>query len=131
MFGHHKLLSDGSQITGVVLRNDTPNNLTKDRLLVAVKFADGEKAEFTEDITNYYEPPAQSLKGLVGNLAGNNVIPVSMTAGDTIPVRYDPDDRRKLAIDVPALYDQVAQQWMQGQAAQRAQAEAVLDDQGS
>jgi hypothetical protein len=126
LLGHHKLLSEGAQIEGVVLENNTPRNLTKDRLRVAVKFDDGEKAEFTEDVTNYFEP-GHGLKALAGKVTGNNVIPLALTPGSRIPVRYDPAKRKHLAIDVPALHEQRLQRWIEGQQESRAQAEAVLD----
>ena len=130
MFGHHKLLSEGAQIDGVVLENGQLSyTITKARLLIGVKFDDGVTAEFTEDIQDFFEPAAHGLKGLAGNLTGDNVIPLSFISGSTIPVRYDPADRSKLAIDVPALHERALERWMKGQKASRAQAEAVLAQQ--
>lgn len=70
------------------------------------------------------------LKELAGNLRGNNVIPLSFIPGSTIPVRYDPADRKKLAVDVPTLPERALQQWTKGQEESRARAQAVLDSQG-
>jgi hypothetical protein len=64
MFGHNNLLNEGAETEGVVLQwKPAPLDRTKDRLTIGVKFEDGETAEFTEDITNYYQPPAHGLKG--------------------------------------------------------------------
>ncbi|MGO9973214.1 MAG: hypothetical protein ACLP01_10465 [Solirubrobacteraceae bacterium] len=120
-------MSEGAQIDGVVLENGQLSyNVTKARLVIGVKFDDGVTAEFTEDIQDFFEPAAHGLKGLAGNLTGDNVIPLSFIPGSTIPVRYDPAARSKLAIDVPALHERALERWMKGQKASRAQAEAVL-----
>jgi hypothetical protein len=47
-----------------------------------------------------------------------------------IPVRYDPSDRRKLVIDVPALHDRALAEWTKAREADRARAEAVLAGDG-
>lgn len=132
MLGHHHLLSEGTQIEGVVLEwKPAPLARTKDRLRIGVKFDDGETAEFTEDITNYCHPPAHGLRGLIANAARDTVIPVSLIEGAKVPVRYDPDDRNKLAIDVPALHERVVQGWSEGRKTMRDEAEAVLDAQSA
>jgi hypothetical protein len=59
------------------------------------------------------------------------VVPLSLVSGDTVPVRYDPGDRSKLAIDVPALEERTVRHWAEFQQKNRARAEAVLDAQGS
>jgi hypothetical protein len=132
MFGRHHLLSEGAQTEGVVMEaNPAPYVRTKDRLTIGVKFDDGQKAEFTEDITNYVQPAAHTLKQLIGNAGGDNVVPLSLVSGDTVPVRYDPADRSKLAIDVPALEERAVQHWAEYRQRNRARAETVLDAQGS
>jgi len=98
MFGHHHLMSAGAQIEGVVLEwSPAPFVRTKDRLRVGVKFDDG-----------------------------HNVIPISLIEGSTVPVRYDPDDRQELAIDLPALLERAVKHWSDYKAATRTQAEATL-----
>jgi hypothetical protein len=127
MLGHHHLLSEGARIEGVVLAwKPAPRDRTKDRLTIGVKFDDGETAEFTEDITNYYQPPAHGLRQLVSNATGDNVVPVSLTQGSKVPVRYDAENRKKLAIDVPALQERALRHWTNFESQQRAQAEAEL-----
>ena len=41
-------------------------------------------------------------------------------------MRYDPADRRKLVIDVPALHERELETWTKARDADRARAEAVL-----
>jgi hypothetical protein len=51
----------GVAIDGVVLHYEpSPLYRTRSRLLVGVKFEDGETAEFTEEIVDFYQPPARS-----------------------------------------------------------------------
>ena len=95
---------------------------SKSRVVVAVKFDDGETAQFEEDLVNYYEPPSHGLKGLAGNLTGENVIPMSFTPGERIPVRYDPANRKHIVVDVPAFNARTLEQWTATQNANRERA---------
>ena len=123
MFGNHNLLSDGAQTGGIVLESSMTHQRSKMKVHIAVKFDDGEKAEFTEVLTNYYVPKGQGLKGLTDK----TVIPISFTTGMTIPVRYNLADHKHLAVDVPALHERRLQSYTEGQNTLRAQAEASLD----
>ena len=105
MFGNHNLLSDGAQTEGVVLDSNMTHQESKRKVRVAVTFDDGEKAEFTEVLTNYYVPKGQGLKGITDT----TVIPISFGTGIKIPVRYDPDNHKHVAVDVPALHAATAQ----------------------
>jgi len=127
MFGSHDLLNDGAQAEGVILESDVTHTITKTRVLIAVKFADGETAEFSEDLVDHCEPPSHSLKGIVGNLPGENAIPMSFIPGSRIPVRYDASNRKHIAVDVPALNGRVLEQWTAAQNASRTKALASLD----
>ncbi len=123
MFGNDNLLSDGAQIEGVVLESSMTHQRNKSKVQIAVKFDDGEKAEFTEVLINYYVPAGQGLRGITDK----TVIPISFTIGMKIPVRYDPANHEHLAVDVPALHERRLQAYTEGQNALRAQAEASLD----
>ena len=85
MVGSHDLLNDGAQAEGVILESHVTHTITKTRVVIAVKFDDGETAEFSEDLVDHYEPPSHSLKGIVGNLTGENAIPVSFIPGSQLP----------------------------------------------
>jgi len=123
MFGNHNLLTDGAQTEGVVLDSNMTHQESKMKVQIAVKFDDGEKAEFTEVLTNYYVPKGQGLKGLTDK----TVIPISFRTGMKIPVRYDPNNHKHVAVDVPALHQRRLQAYTEGKNALRAQAEASLD----
>src|ERR1700752_1948063 len=124
MFGHHHLMSEGAQIDGVILEsNPSKYYRTRTRVVVGVKFEDGEKGEFTQELTDFYDPPGRLLKQAGGHSTGNNVIPLWLTAGSKIPVRYDAADRSRLAMDVDALHERALRHWVETQEAQRAQAE--------
>jgi hypothetical protein len=129
MLGHHNLHTDGAQIDGVVLHwEPAPYVRTQARIVVGVKFEDGEKAEFTEDITDYCQPQATSLMQRLGQAGGSDVIPLELYEGTVVPVRYDPSNRHKLAIDVPVLHERAIESWNARQEKTGAQAERVLDE---
>ncbi len=125
MFGNHNPLSDGAQTEGVVLESSMTHQRGRMKVLIAVKFDDGEKAEFAEVLTDYYVPKGQGLKGLTDK----TVIPISFTTGMKIPVRYDPANHKHVAVDVQALHERRLHAYTEGQNALRAQAEASLDSQ--
>jgi hypothetical protein len=127
MFGGHNVLKDGAQTDGVILERHSSHKLTESRVVIAVKFDDGETAQFEEVMVNYYEPPSHGLKDLAGNLTGENAIPMSFIPGEKIPVRYDPSDRKRIAVDVPAFNERTLEQWTAKENANRERALAALD----
>jgi hypothetical protein len=126
MFGAHDLLNNGVQTEGVILESYVTNTITKTRVVIAVQFEDGETAEFSEDLVDHFEPPSHGLSGIAGNLTGANVIPMSFITGSRIPVRYDGSNRKRIAVDVPALQARVLEAWTAAQSASRAKALASL-----
>jgi hypothetical protein len=109
-----KLVSGGATIRGMVLHNE-PSAADRGIWLVrvTVSFKDGQRAEFTEELASLYQPApgspeAQRLAEARGaeQLRHPGRIPkiqLPLFDGETVPVRYDPADRRKLVMDVPAL----------------------------
>jgi hypothetical protein len=53
MFGGHNLLKDGAQIDGVILERHSGHTIERSRVVIAVKFDDGETAQFEEVLVNY------------------------------------------------------------------------------
>jgi hypothetical protein len=45
-------------------------------------------------------PRGRGVKGLIGRATGDNVIPLSLTQGSKVPVRCDPENRKKLAMRI-------------------------------
>lgn len=127
MFGKRDLLKAGAQTEGVILERQSTLQRTQSRVVIAVKFEDGETTQFDEVMTNYCEPEAHGLKGLLGNLTGDTVVPMSFIPGDRIPVRYDPSNRHRLAVDVPEFQARTMQAWAAKQDAARDRALASLD----
>ena len=68
MFGHLNLLKDGAQIDGVILERHSTLKRTESRVVIAVRFDDGETAQFDETLVSYCQPPSHGLKGLAGHL---------------------------------------------------------------
>ena len=112
---------------GVILQWE-PSHLyrTKARLLVGVKFDDGQKVEFTEEITDFVLPPAGDFAARLQALTAEPV-PLDLAAGNRIPVRYDPADRTRMWIDEPALHAEAMRRNAEAQQARNARAEALLD----
>lgn len=127
MFGSLNLLKDGAQMDGVILERQSALKRNQSRVVIAVKFEDGETAQFEETLLNYCEPPSHGLKGLAGNLTGDNAVPMSFVPGDKIPVRYDPSNHKRIAVDVPAFQERTIEAWNAKQEASRARALSALD----
>jgi hypothetical protein len=124
MFGKHHSVSGSVPAQGVIMQW-APSSLyrTKVRLVVGVKFDDGQKVEFTEEITDFCLPG----KGGVLAAIGADPIPLPLTEGSKIPVRYDPGDRRKMWIDEDTLHEAAISKHAEAAERKRARAEAILD----
>jgi hypothetical protein len=99
---------------------------TKARLLIGVKFDDGQKVEFTEEVTDFVLPPEGDFAARIAALA-QEPIPISLHVGDKIPVYYDPADRTRMAVDLPTLHAAAVRRHEQVLQARHARAEAILD----
>ena len=93
MFGQHKLLREGAQAEAVVtsvdlyqggMRSNTGTGFTYD-VGMRVHFEDGTTSEIVRRI---------------GGMAGTDL---DFYVADTVPVRYDPNDRNKIELDEDAL----------------------------
>jgi hypothetical protein len=104
MFGRHKkLYAEGAQTEGVVIKQASANDRIHFRVVVRAKFPDGSTAEFHSQFLDVYD---------VG----------SLYQGSVVPVRYDPSDHSKAALDIPALKARNKQ----ATAAQQAQLDAQV-----
>ena len=99
---------------------------TKRRLTVGVKFDDGQKVEFTEEIDHVVLPPAGDLAALL-RAHTEEPVPVDFSVGDKIPVCYDPADRTRMWIDVATVHEAAMRRHMEVLQARRARADALLD----
>src|SRR5436305_5143930 len=123
MFGSHKkLYRDGAETEGVVIKaRAAVNPLTVDpgyEVVVRAKFPGASTSEFTQG----------TLKGGGGWLYAQSVgIPY---VGQVVPVRYDPSDHSKVAVDLPALEERHKQATAQATAAQQAQLDAQVEHLG-
>ncbi len=123
MFGSHKkLYREGAQTDGVVVKaRAVVNPLTVDpgyEVVVRAKFPDGSTSEFTQG----------TLRGGGGWLYAQSV--GTPYVGQIVPVRYDPSDRSKVAVDLPALEERYKQATAQAAAAQQAQLDAEMEHLG-
>lgn len=109
-----KLVSEGATIQGTVMHNEpAAADRGRSRVRVTVEFKDGQWIEFSEELANLYQPApgsqeAQRLAEIRGaqQLRHPDRIPkiqLPLSDGCRVPVRYDPADRSKLVLDVPAL----------------------------
>jgi hypothetical protein len=95
MFGHHKLLTDGAKAEAVVIEVTRVGGITYDPdgssnsqydLLLRVHFPDSATADARCRVGGWF-------KG----------IKPTFSQGDVVPVRYDPADRAKVEVDLPAI----------------------------
>ena len=112
---------------GVILeRGPSALYRTKVRLLIGAKFDDGQKVEFTEEITDVVLPPEGDFAARIMAFT-QEPIGIPLHVGDKIPVCYDPGDRTRMAIDIPALHEAAVRRHEQALQARHARAEKVLD----
>ena len=119
-----KLVSEGATVQGMVLQCEpsaTDRGISQVR--VTVSFKDGQTVEFSEALANLYQPApgspqAQRLAELRGaqQLRHPDRIPkiqLPLSAGERVPVRYDPADRSRLVLDVPALQKRALHEYVE------------------
>jgi hypothetical protein len=130
-----KLLSEGAAVHGMVSRSESS---AADRRIaqvrVSVRFKDGERVEFSEELASLYQPApgsqeAQRLAEVRGaeQLRHPDRIPkiqLPLSAGETVPVRYDAVHRSKMVIDVPALQKRALHDYIQREQKQEGQSRA-------
>jgi Short C-terminal domain len=115
--GKKKLFSEGAQTEGVVMRaRAVVNPLTVDpgyEVVVRAKFPDGSTTEFTQG-------HVASGGWLWAQSVGTPFV------GQVVPVRYDPSDHSKIAVDLPVLEERLKQ----AKAAEQAQLDAQVEHLG-
>ena len=144
MFHHHdhekpltdaereKLVNEGATFQGLVMHNEpSPADRRKSQVRIAVRFKDGQSAEFTEELDNLYQPAADSSEAARiaevrggGQLRHPDRIPkiqLPLSAGERVPVRYDSADRSRLVLDVPALQKRALHDYIERQQRPREQ----------
>ena len=101
--GKKKLYAEGARAEGVVVKQASANDRIHYRVVVQAKFPDGSTTEFTKGALDFHD---------VGYLY----------VGSVVPIRYDPSDHSKIALDIPALKEKHAQ----AEASQQAQLDAQV-----
>jgi hypothetical protein len=118
-----KLLSEGATIQGTVMHSElsaADRRISQVRLYV--RFKEGQTVEFSEELANLYQPAPGSPEAKrlaevreAEQLRHPDRIPkitVPLSCGSRVPVRYDPADRSKIVIDVPALQKRVLRDYI-------------------
>jgi hypothetical protein len=126
LFNHHerheqlseaereRLLRDGAVTRGLVMHSELSSaDRGRTQVRVEVSFKDGQTVQFVEELANLYQPApgtqqARRLAEVRGaeQLRHPDRIPkiqLPLSDGTRVPVRYDPADRARVVIDVPAL----------------------------
>jgi hypothetical protein len=127
VFHKHHAPSEPVRAEGVILDRQ-PSHLyrAKTRLLVGVKFDDGQKVEFTQEIEDLCLPPASDFAARIQAFT-QEPIPLSLNVGDKIPVTYHPADRTRMVIDEPALHEAAMRRHAEVLQARRGRADAILE----
>jgi hypothetical protein len=127
MFGKHHSPSEFVRAEGVVL--ETPRSsqrAVKIRYVVGVKFDDGQKVKFTQEIDKFFFPSERNALHAV--MTGEESIPMLwLYVGDKIPVLYDPADRTRMVIDELPLREAGMRKHIEEVQARQARSEAILD----
>jgi hypothetical protein len=123
LFHHHghvteaereRLLREGAALQGIVAGSEhSAADRRIWRVSVSVKFRDGQRAEFSEELDSLYQPAAGSPEARrlaeargAAQLRHPDRVPkiqLPLFTGARVPVRYDPEDPRKIVLDLPAL----------------------------
>ena len=90
---------------------------------VSVRFKDGQAVEFAEELANLYqpEPGSQEARRLAEVRGAEQLrhpdripkIQLPLSDGERVPVRYDPADRNRIVLDVPALQKRALHDYIQ------------------
>jgi hypothetical protein len=118
------LLSGGAAVQGMVMHSElSPADRLVSQVRVTVRFAGGQQAEFTEELANLYQPApgspeAQRLAEVRGaqQLRHADRIPkiqLPLSAGERVPVRYDPAHPGRMVLDVPAMQKRALHDYIQ------------------
>jgi hypothetical protein len=122
MWFEHRLLTEGARTEGVILEWHAGARVSTSRLVVGFQPDGGERVEFSQSITDYVKAPAESLR----DRFDPDVIPLSLVEGDSIPVRYRPDEPSRAVIDEPELHRRAIDEHRQGREDARRRAEEKL-----
>ena len=146
MWNVSKVANEGLRVEGSVLDiGDAKDSATvqhvagsqvrfRYRLTVAVRFEDGDSAEFEDDVPDHFDwhprpdhvyrefdpnlnlmvTPREPRVDSSTSVPAAQPISLAFRVGDRIPVRHDPR-RRKFVVDLPALRLQVVQPWLDAQ----------------
>ena len=118
------LLAEGSVGQALVLGNEPA---AADRLISQLRlcadFKDGQRVEFHEELASLYQPAPDSpeARRLAEARESEQLrhpgripkIQLPVSAGQRVPVRYDPADRSRIVIDVPALQKRALHDYLQ------------------
>ena len=128
MFGHKDLLTNGASTKGVVTKLESiapryGGGIESWEVAVRVVFGEGD----TEDVTVYANAADWSNDpnfkgGDLSHAAGVVFLALEdrLQAGATVPLRYDPKHRKKVALDRPALQQEFAPMYAAAQAEEAA-----------
>jgi hypothetical protein len=127
-----KLLSDGAAAQAMVMRNESvPGDHPMSQLRLSADFRDGQTVDFTEELASLYQPLPGSpeARRLAEVRAAEQLrhpdripkIQLPLSLGERVPVRYDPADRSKIVVDVPALQHRALHDYIQREKKQKSQ----------
>ena len=119
-----ELLSSGAATQATVMQSEpSAADPRVSRVRLSVEFKDGQRAEFSEELANLYQPApgspeARRLAAVreAEQLRHPDRIPkiqLPLSLGERVPVRYDAADRSKIVIDVPALQKRALHDYIQ------------------
>lgn len=118
------LLSEGAACQGLVMHSEpSPADRRMSQVRVSVRLHDGQQVEFSEELASLYQPApgspeAQRLAEArgAGQLRHPDRIPkiqLPLSAGERVPVRYDPAHPGRMVLDVPAMQKRALHDYIQ------------------
>ena len=120
----HRLLTEGRQTEGVILELKATSGAPRIRKHVVVGFLPdkGKQVEFRQTISSAVNMPAANLLARLNP----DTIPIMLTVGMNVPVRYSADNPSHAVVDEPELKRRTIEGHRRSKEEMRRQAEEEL-----
>jgi hypothetical protein len=116
------VVTSGSRRWIVIHSELSPVDRQMSQVRVSVRFKDGQRVEFKEELANLYQPaPGSAEARRLAEVRGTEQVKhpdripkmqMFLSNGETVPVRYDAAQRSKIVLDVPAMQKRALQEYI-------------------
>ncbi len=122
---HHKLATEGAQAEGLIMQSERTAEEGHHKLLIGVKFDDGQVLEFEEKVSEWVRIP-EHIRKQFGLAHDDDLVILWLSNGDRIPVRYNEANRSQIMVDIATMHQQAIEKHVQAKVQRRSQLEQQL-----